>query len=344
VLRDDVAIVLGAGSSLTFGFPLGSALRNDIAKILAIEFDSFGSNLKAGSQVFLDALKNHARDQGQTSVRDYVHAARDIAEALPVCLSIDDVIERHSRKVEYNICAKSAIAEAIQKYESKSGIAFRSGSPPDISRFDGKWITSLLQGITRGCGVGELSEAFSRLKVINFNYDRCFEQFAFLWLKRAYRLSDSEATETLANACIIHPYGSLGELRVGQRTIPFGQEPNASLLAEIFPKIFTYSESRDEKGTAKSVQQIVDNCRSIVFFGFAFHPQNIRLMKSDTRREMHTRHVYSTNVGIPEPRWEVIGARMSECLNVDAPNLFLHRSTDSCENLLHEFGDSWLEF
>lgn len=175
MLRDDVAVVLGAGSSLTFGFPLGSALRNDIAKILAVEFDSFGSNLKAGSQIFLDVLKNYARDQGLTSVREYVHAAREIAEALPVCLSIDDVVERHSGKPEYTICAKLAIAEAIQRYEAKSGIAFRSGSAPDISKFDGKWITSLLQGITRGCSASDLPQAFSRLKIVNFNYDRCFE-------------------------------------------------------------------------------------------------------------------------------------------------------------------------
>lgn len=115
-------------------------------------------------------------------------------------------------------------------------------------------------------------------------------------------------------------------------------------MSEIFPKIFTYSESRDEKGTAKSVQKILDGCRSIVFFGFAFHPQNMRLMKSEADRVMHTRHVYSTDVGMPAPRWEVISTRLSDCLNIDPPNLFLHRSPDSCENLLHEFGDTWLEF
>ncbi len=348
MIKEEIAIVLGAGASTTFKLPLGAVLRDDIARSLDIKLDTFGSTFQSGSLEIIEALKVLARSKGQSSTRDYANAGREISEALPLCASIDDVVERHAGKEAYSVCAKLAISEAILKYERKSGLCRDQNriADPDISLFDGKWISSLLQLITRGCSHSDLPEAFSRLKVIIFNYDRCFEHFSFLWLKRVYRLSDQEAAACLEKATIVHPYGSVGKLpfQMPNRGTPIGKHNGPADLLDISTRIYTYSEYRESILEKSIIDKMIEESRVLIFFGFAFHPQNIKMLSGSGERPFHTRHVYSTDVDMPEPRWNAIKDRMSACLNVDSSNLFMHRAVDSCENLIKEFAEDWAEY
>lgn len=348
MIKEGIAIVLGAGASTTFGLPLGSVLRDDIAKSLNIRFGDFNSNQESGSPLIVEALKTRGRQLGLNSVKEFVHAGREICEALPLCASIDDVIERHAGRDDYTLCAKLAIAETILRYERRSGLWQDPNkiSSPDLSKFDGAWISSLLQLITRGCAPSNLKDAFSRLRVIIFNYDRCFEQFSFLWLKRVYRITDEEAAECLKAAKIVHPYGTVGKLpfQISNRGVPIGCNVNADDLLDISNGIFTYSESRDSIEDKISIDDIVDNSRVFCFFGFAFHGQNIKLLTSEGSTLFNTRHVYSTDVAVPEPRWITIKSRLSQCLNTPDQHLFLNRSPSSCENLLNDFSEDWVEY
>lgn len=348
MIKKEIAIVLGAGSSLTFNLPLGSALRDNIRKSLNLQLSTFGDSLTSGSVDLLHALRTLAKSRNQQSIAEYLNAGREISEALPLCASIDDVVERHASKEAFSACAKLAIAEAILTYERKSGLRQDPSkiSEPDISNFDGSWASQLLQLITRGCSASDLSEAFSRLKVINFNYDRCFEQFSFLWLKRVYRLSNEEASNCIKKAAIIHPYGSLGDLpfRQPNQGVSIGYHASPSELLNISKNIFTYSESRDSDRDTLSIGEIIDSSRSIIFFGFAFHAQNIRLLTTGRGRIFNTRHVYTTDVDVPEPRWNAIKSRVAHCLDVEEQYLSFHRSKESCEKLIVEFAEDWTEY
>ena len=94
------------------------------------------------------------------------------------------------RKVE---CAKLAIAKAILQAERSSLIyADPQGRNDPFEKASDSWLAFLLRDLTRGLGKDDLSVAFENLTIINFNYDRCVEHFAYHWFQRVYDTSETE--------------------------------------------------------------------------------------------------------------------------------------------------------
>jgi hypothetical protein len=182
MLGDDVALVLGAGSSFKFGLPLGSTLKEKIAKVVDIYFDDWGNKQERGSRHIVEALRQHAHKNGHNDINPYIRAGRNIAQALPNCDSIDEYIERHSSDKIGELCAKLGIVQCILEGEKGSKFAkSREGRTVySIGGLGDSWISSYLRRATHRCAPDNLEEAFTKIKVINFNYDRCFEIFALL--------------------------------------------------------------------------------------------------------------------------------------------------------------------
>ena len=124
MLTDKTVLVLGAGASLAFKFPLGTGLKGILSENLNIRFDDFGSRQESGSYQIVEALRDISRDDEHLrgKISPYVVAAQEIAEAMPMCGSIDDYIERHSGHREYDRCAKLGIAEVILEAERASSL------------------------------------------------------------------------------------------------------------------------------------------------------------------------------------------------------------------------------
>lgn len=346
MLSNETTLILGAGSSLTFGLPLGADLKNQIADAIDIYMSDFGRNLTRGDYEIVKAFRVIAKagDGDGSNINRYLSAASEIADALPVCASIDDYIERHAGNSLYEVCAKIGIAHCILNAERKSKLHCdpNRNDPPDLRTLSGSWIDQFLQLTTRGCRADDLPSAFSKLHVINFNYDRCFEYFAFFWLKRVYKLSDNVTQEVLSEINIVHPYGSLGALPClsNEQTVPFGYSPSATELVQIASRIRTYSESSKDIVRSTAIDKAVQNCRKFVVLGFAFHSQNMDLLTCQPTAKAFARHVYASAVGVPEPRWDVIRGRLRRSFGISDNNLFTHKVSESCEDLFYEFGDN----
>jgi hypothetical protein len=155
MLERQTTLVLGAGSSFVFGLPLGVTLKSQIASAINIHFEDFKIEPRRGSREIAAAFRELAKtdDQLKGSLNNYLRAGRDIAEALPVCSSIDDYVERHSGNAIYEQCAKLGIAHCILAGERLSKLrqdptrAFQ----PDITEFQNSWLSRFLQLVTRGC-------------------------------------------------------------------------------------------------------------------------------------------------------------------------------------------------
>lgn len=345
MLRRETTLVLGAGASKIFGLPLGVDLKKNIASSIDLYFDDWGNSLKRGDYEIAEAFRVVAKRStlGNGSINPYVQASREIAEALPVCGSIDDYIERHAGHDLYAICAKIGIAHCILNSERKSALRANPDrlDPPDITTFSGSWLDRFLQLITQGCRSDSLSEALGKVKVINFNYDRCFEHFVFYWLRRVYRLTDEAAGAAIACLEIVHPYGSIGYLPSYHHNgaIPFGYTPSASELVHIADGIRTYSESTVETERAASINNAVQSCTNFVVLGFAFHQQNMNLLQCTPFNPPSTRRVYASAVEVSEPKWEIVRRRISEALRVPEERLYTYKVNESCEKLFEEYSD-----
>jgi len=311
-----------------------------------MQMDEWGREVKRGSHLIHDAYKlvSKQANDGLIKVGNLVAAGRDMANALPGCESIDDLLERHSDNALYNAAGKLAIAECIALAERKSPLRQNPNKIqiPAIDKYAHHWLSRLLQGVTKGCSPAVLNEVFGRLKVVNFNYDRCFEWFSFLWLRHVYNLKEREAWEILNSMEVIHPYGSLGALPDGSnQAVPFGIELDAHELHELHGNILTYSESVEEDRRAEKITALTSRCSKVIFLGFAFHRQNMNLL--DFEVTGLSREVYATTVGMADPRWEAAQRRILNSLNQTRNETVIRSSSASCRDLIMDYADHWAD-
>ena len=131
-----------------------------------------------------------------------------------------------------------------------------------------------------------MRQIFDNVAFIVFNYDRCIEYFLFHALQRAYNISDSEAWSILDDLTVIHPYGDIGPVR----QTPFGAKTlNCAQLAS---RIRTYTEQEKTGNIRQEIAVEVARAECMIFLGFAYHPQNVRLLQP--KDKMSRKPVYGT--------------------------------------------------
>jgi hypothetical protein len=147
----------------------------------------------------------------------------------------------------------------------------------------------LFRLIIGNVNVADISEAFSRVAFVNFNYDRCLEQFFFTALMQYSGLDTAEAAKHVSGLKVLHPYGWIGPLSWmtgdefhGTR-VTFGSELYAFNLLEQAMNIRTFSEERGSEEDAE-IRAVMAEARQLVFLGCAFHPQNLKLIQPDENK------------------------------------------------------------
>lgn len=337
-------LVLGAGASYGFGLPLGSGLRTTIADDLNIKFDDWGKGLESGSPAIVEALRSLVRtdDGRQGDINPHRHAAVQISGSMRLSGSIDEYIERHKRDLKKVECAKLAIAKAILQAERSSSIyADPQGRNDPFENAAESWLAYLLRDLTRGLGKDDLSVAFENLTIINFNYDRCVEHFAYHWFQRVYDLSEAESAVVCNDLRIYHPYGSLGPLPQQGATaaVPYGGKLSPQRLVDIASRIQTYSEAIDEMTQPGFVASDLRAAKRVVFLGFGFWPQNVRVLGAGASKRA-TLRCYASTEGIRQPRLELIQTALASAMHVEAPDgLVFDHVAGNCEAFWNEFGD-----
>ncbi|QLC25823.1 hypothetical protein HFP57_12865 [Parasphingopyxis algicola] len=310
-------------------------------------FDDFGSQLESGSPQIVEALRHLVRQSdGQGGdINPHRAAAVQIANAMTFSASIDEYIERHSANHLKADCAKLGIAKVIVEAERGSSIyvdkySSGGGLPQSAAQ---SWLTSLLRDVTRGLGVADLKSAFRNLYIINFNYDRCVEHFVFHWLRQVYEVDESEAAEIARTLRIYHPYGSLGNLpyQDGGEKIEYGAQANPTNLVRMAKRIRTYSEARSEDTALDYAQQQISRCTNLVFLGFGFLEQNIKLLTLPEHLSRTTLRFFASTYDIPRPKWELTKERVSTACKVQAPNgVFTDKVDGDCEAFWREYGEN----
>lgn len=131
----------------------------------------------------------------------------------------------------------------------------------------------------------EMQAAFSRVTIINFNYDRTIEHFLFSELQTKFRLIGDEAKQALAHLAIIRPYGAVGPLpwQDGDTAVPFGAGlgNDHERLFAISQNIRTFTEQAIAHDIKTKIQAAIKQSRIIVILGFGFHQQNMSILSSD---------------------------------------------------------------
>lgn len=342
----ETALILGAGSSKTFGLPLGSELRDKIAHDLELKFDDRRRGLISGSHKIVEALRLLMRTpEGRTGdINPHRAAAVEISDAMPLSSSIDEYIERHRDDGKKATCAKLAIAKVVLEAERASSIFSKEFHQRDgvLGGASKSWLASFLRDITRGFGPNDVSEAFRNLTVVNFNYDRCLEHFAYNWLQDVYRLQPEQAAAIVRDICIYHPYGRIAPLDWECRSsgVNYGASLDVRRLIQMAESIRTYSEAFEPDSGLSEIKERLKNVDSVVFLGFGFHKQNMELLSIESELNRGSLKCFATRSGISNPRWEIMKQRVSNAFAVPGHrDLHDHSISADCEEFWDEYSD-----
>jgi len=273
MITRQTTLVLGAGASKPYGFPLGSELRESI-----IALTRPGDEIAAMSGLAKDEL-----------LKPFVFAFN--ASRL---YSIDAFL---GIRTEFADIGKRAIAAVLLHAERRSGL----GS----MQIKSDWYDYLWNKVTSGCSWESLS--FDKLSIVTFNYDRSLEIFLIQAMMNTYGVNEQDAITKLDSLRIEHVYGSLGALWMGtERTfIPFGQQWQSSIVEQAAKGLVVIPEARHDAPSFVAAKEVLSNASAIGILGFGFDEQNLMRLDSthtcsDRPSEAVIRPVVATCYGLTE--------------------------------------------
>lgn len=300
-----LVIVIGAGASSEVGFPVGSELKESIAYCL-----DFGANRNGGDRRIEECFRklSQARGTSHGTFDEYDRAARKICQAMPLASSIDNFVDSHRGDKHVAQVAKLSIAARILDAEQQSPLyvdTSNSYNRMDGEGLSGTWFRELFSLLSENCTHEEFAERISRVTIISFNYDRCFEQFLHQALLTYYTLPPQKAAEMASAVTTLHPYGSVGPMpfETSASSVHFGAKLYSDELLCSAKSIKTFTEStEDTEHEITAIRECVAKAKALVYLGFAFHPLNMKLLYGTTYPPQGSRacDVFATAHGISD--------------------------------------------
>lgn len=281
MFRAKTVLVIGAGASVEVGLPMGPELLKQIVKLTHITFEHYTQ--KGGDTAILTALKLILNEGGEvTKINQHLHAAWQMSESAMQAMSIDNVIDA-LEDPQVELVGKLGIVRAILKAEAASPVFKRVENMPDtldLLKFGDTWYSSLTKLLTENVRKSQVTDIFENLEIVNFNYDRCLEQYLPFSLGSYYGLKPDAIREIMGGLKIHRPYGVAGRLPWQKGDAPsvgFG-EGSPQQLADVAQQVRTFTERVEEGDELASMRATMAGADRVVFLGFAFHRQNVELI------------------------------------------------------------------
>lgn len=247
-------MVLGAGASMQYQFPSGSALKARV-----VHFLDQPQSLESQILVALE------------------HSPEDIAKFHSALFysgkpSVDAFLEH---RTEFTAIGKAAMACALLPQENRHSLFAVANS----------WY-EYLHG-RMNCPLEEFGG--NAIAFITFNYDRSLECYLHTCLVNTYGLSDDQAALALSEIPIIHVHGQLGRLpwQVGPDDArAYNQEMTPESVAIASKSIRVIHEDAEGDPILEEATKVINSAERLVFLGFGYLEQNITRLRLDLDRRL----------------------------------------------------------
>jgi hypothetical protein len=166
-----------------------------------------------------------------------------------------------------------------------------------------------------------------------FNYDRCIEHFLHHALQLHFGIGVSDATAVMETLRIFHPYGTVAELpwQNNQEGVPFGHTANRATMKLMGSRIRTYTEQIEDDGVLKTIREEVMLADTLVFLGFSYHPENMKLLNPG--KECATTQIFGTAFDISDSNREIV---LDDIRNLIGKSLRQNRMRDGIHPFVWE--------
>jgi hypothetical protein len=331
MLSESTVIILGAGSSVEFGLPSGPELKDRVRTELDFWFSDHGQ-LERGNMAFYQLL---AAKIGKQHV---IPVSRVIVRGIPSFGSIDDFLSCHAEDEKVMLVGKMAIAWVIAKAEQTSVIKELSNEN-SVDRIDAEervrrtWIGPFVQLLATGVSRSKASTIFSKLSIISFNYDRCFECILHELVQPTFNLDEKQAAEVMKGLLMVRPYGGLGNLHCSDETSNTPLGPSLSDTFELSQRIRVYTEDMSEHPALGAARTALSNAKTVIFLGFGYHKQNMSLLRIPSGQR--PARVYATAFQEPMPARNTIMGRITKSLR--APAIEITDANTDCRKFFEQY-------
>lgn len=265
-------LVLGAGSSFDFGFPVGSELTRKIIEVCNSKEEPKKEDPK-------ESKLQEEQFKRQEKIRELIRGI-DLEQsdldkfssefAQSQANSIDAFL---GRRPEFAKVGKRAIAAVLLDLADKARLVDSTN----------KWQRVFLNHYLHP----EWEKVdFSRIAIVTFNYELSFEYYLLFALMAAYGKTREEVCEKLKELKIVHVYGSLGHYDPTEsHYIEFGTACTQAIVASAAETIHVITAERHDllnepiKDRFAIARKLLWDADGIAFLGFGFDP--INLMRLD---------------------------------------------------------------
>lgn len=245
-----VVLVLGAGASQPYGFPLGRGLINRVVSV-------------AGEK------RKNLIDWGFDGrvIDNFTQALRRARVR-----SIDEFLESRKGYVPLNF-GKALIAYELISCEKED----------NLYPAQDDWVRELF-----GFMCTETLEEFrnNKLTVVTYNYDRSFDLMLFHYLKEKHSAQDEQVQEVLSKIQIIHLHGQIGLLphQYTRNSEPHrGYTPNLThqdiIMAINGIQIIHEDVDVANEPEYKRAHDAIRLAEYVIFLGFGYHQTNVQRLR-----------------------------------------------------------------
>jgi hypothetical protein len=270
-------LVLGAGASKPYGYPLGSELR-----AMLTDQSLFATAAGTGLITNQDAQEfcGEFLTSGTKSIDSFL--SRRGKHLLPSGKSIEHV-------------GKIGISLALRQKKSLDAL-FQSAQIDEGNRtFDveDNWYEYLWDVLIKGIFQTSL-EKFSehKLTIVSFNYDLSLEHYLFTAMHKSFGMTEAETARHLSSIKFIHLYGQLaGDPFSTSFNYDFQFNRDQALVMQDVASIQVIDDDRNDGSKPFDLAyRALENAERICFLGFGYDPTNVErlgLPKLITERISH---------------------------------------------------------
>lgn len=306
MIKTKTVFILGAGTSVEAGFPDGMNLRDKISNYLNFSFS--GNSLERGDHQIWAAIEKYANKNG-TQRKDLFLKSIELSNSIHHSPSIDTYLNAHNHDELVGTIGKIAIVKCILEQEKNSLFSeFEESTFGFLTKkFQDTWYSEFFKIIHANVPKNKITEIFDKISIINFNYDRSISVYLIRSLMEHYGIDLNKSKSLVRNLNIIHPYGSVGSIFTEDDDyVPFGKIQN-DVLFRNFSKIVTFNDDYQNSLVKNLMEQKLSEAKNIVFLGFAYHDQNMNLLKIKTKS---VKYVFGTCYNMSEENKEHVENRL----------------------------------
>lgn len=340
-------IVIGAGAGKELNMPAGSDLSSEIAEKLYIMHRRYGPELDSGDYQLSALLQQIARKRKE-NYEDWRTAAIAVSRGISYTRSIDAYLNAHRDDEKIKVCGKLAITQLILAHEKDSYLYIDPHNPAkgfrDRTQVEKSWLSDFIFLLQDRIIKNEnLENIFDNLCVINFNYDRCIEQFLFQVLQPLYRIDQDRASQLLQRFVIYHPYGQVGFMpwENGIPKVSFGVADYGDMIG-LSEQIRTFNEQMEDRQELAEIRRRVAEAQRIIFLGFHFHTQNMELLNATPPARGGTVFAYATAFDRSAADRILIDEQIRRMLAGRGGTWDVHAQDQDCKGLFKDYGATWL--